>query len=248
MVHVSALLPVAEGVAVFAALRRAAARAAANGDPRGRGQVMADTLVARVTGRDPVAEPVGVQVDLVMTDTTLLDGGRGAATVRGQGQVPVPVPGAVARALVARAGAADRAWLRRLHTTDDRSALVAMDSRARRFPRTLARLVEVGDQSCRTPWCDAPIAETDHVEAFVVDGPTSLRNAQGLCRRCNLAKQAPGWSARRDPDGTVRTTTPTGRTYTSSPPPVLGCPPTGQDDEVVLVLDHALLTRHRSTA
>ena len=42
----------------FAALRQDAARAAATGDPRSRGQVMADAFVARVTGRDPVTEPV----------------------------------------------------------------------------------------------------------------------------------------------------------------------------------------------
>ena len=83
-----------------------------------------------------------------------------------------------------------------------------MDSRSRRFPERLAHLVQLSDQSCRTPWCDAPIAETDHVEAVADDGPTTRDNAQGLCRRCNLAKQAPGWSAERDPDGTVTTTTP----------------------------------------
>ncbi len=249
MVLVSALLPVTEGVATFAALRRAAARAAATGDPRGRGQVMADTLVARVTGRDPVDDPVDVHVDLVITDDTLLGGGTAAATVRSRGVLPVPVPAAVARRLVAGAGAADRVWLRRLRATADGSAVVSMDSRARRFPASLARLVEVADQSCRTPWCDAPIAETDHVEAYADDGPTSRDNAQGLCRRCNLVKQALGWSAQRDPDGTVRTTTPTGHTYVSAPPPLLGCPPTlGDGPDPVVDLSHALVARHRRTA
>ena len=163
-----------------------------------------------------------VHVDLVMTDTTLLGHGRASATVHARGQVPVPIPGLIARTLVARAGAAGRAWLRRLYTTPDRTALVAMDSRSRRFPDGLAHLVRLSDQSCRTPWCDAPIAETDHVEDYADDGPTARENAQGLCRRCNLAKQAPGWSAQREPDGTVTTTTPTGHTYTSHPPPLLG--------------------------
>lgn len=49
MAYVTALLPVAQGVAVHAALRRAADSARASGDERGRGQVMADTLVKRVT-------------------------------------------------------------------------------------------------------------------------------------------------------------------------------------------------------
>ncbi len=246
MVHVTALLPVAEGVATYAALHRAAASASAGGDPRGRGQVMADTLVGRVTGRDPVTEPVGVTVDLVMTDEALLAGRPDAAQVRGRGQVPVPVPAAVARRLVAEAGAAGRAWLRRLWTSPDGSALAAMDSRSRRFPAGLARLVALADQSCRTPWCDAPVLETDHAVPHAEGGATSGRNAQGLCRRCNLAKQAHGWLAARAPDGSVTTTTPTGHRYTSVRPPVLGRPP-GRAAPVV-DLQWAVAGWHRSRA
>ncbi|MDQ4115304.1 MAG: 13E12 repeat family protein, partial [Actinomycetota bacterium] len=51
MTWLGALLPVKDGVAVFAALDQAAKTAAAAGDERSRGQVMADTLVDRVTGR-----------------------------------------------------------------------------------------------------------------------------------------------------------------------------------------------------
>jgi hypothetical protein len=48
MTYVTALLPVAQGVGVYAALKRAADTTF---DERSRGQVMADTLVERVTGR-----------------------------------------------------------------------------------------------------------------------------------------------------------------------------------------------------
>ena len=48
MTYVTALLPVAQGVGVYAALKRAADTTF---DDRSRGQVMADTLVERVTGR-----------------------------------------------------------------------------------------------------------------------------------------------------------------------------------------------------
>ena len=51
MARISALVPVAQGVAAYAALKAEADAARAAGDPRTRGQVMADTLVARVTGR-----------------------------------------------------------------------------------------------------------------------------------------------------------------------------------------------------
>jgi hypothetical protein len=51
MSTISARLPVADGLAVDATLRRAADRARARGDDRTRAQVMADTLVEAITGR-----------------------------------------------------------------------------------------------------------------------------------------------------------------------------------------------------
>lgn len=48
MTYVTALLPVAQGVSVYAALKRQADICC---DGRSRGQVMADTMVERVTGR-----------------------------------------------------------------------------------------------------------------------------------------------------------------------------------------------------
>jgi hypothetical protein len=58
-------------------------------------------------------------------------------------------------------------------------------------------------------------------------GPTSEANGQGLCERCNCAKQAPGWNTRTAPPGqpqrhTVITTTPTGHTYTGVAPRLTG--------------------------
>src|SRR5207237_4888324 len=48
MTWLTALLPVKDGVATYAALTRAAASAGASGDPRSKGQVMADTLADSV--------------------------------------------------------------------------------------------------------------------------------------------------------------------------------------------------------
>jgi hypothetical protein len=129
MTYVTALLPMAQGVAVYAALRRAADTC---GDRRGRGQVMADTLVERVSGR--AAEvPVPVAVDVVITDESLFAGDTEPARVVGYG----PVPAAIARRLIA-AGLKDRrsrATLRRLYKHPRSGALVAMESRARLFPK-----------------------------------------------------------------------------------------------------------------
>ncbi|MFC6287257.1 hypothetical protein, partial [Nocardioides sp. GCM10027114] len=98
MTWLTALLPVEQGVAAFAALTRAADGARASGDERGRGQVMADTLVERVTGQT-LADEVPVGVNLVITDTALFDGDPTPAHVDGYG----PVPAAWARDLIAHA-------------------------------------------------------------------------------------------------------------------------------------------------
>ena len=300
MCYLTGLLPVAQGVAVYAALSRAADSLRATGDERGRGQIMADTLVERVTGQT-TADQVPVEVQLVITDRTLLtnllfpndgvqDGkqcrGRDLGQIREEDQVrgregrlsaaPVApdtpaaqpdtpayfpgygiVPGAWARELIRNALGTEPAHaeqlslvsLRRLFMDPVSGELTAMESKARAFPAGLARLIRTRDQTCRTPWCDAPIRHIDHVQPHAEGGPTSYTNGQGLCEACNHSKQAPGWIAtptsrtgtsgaparseaagaatapRPAPAGpknrhTVRITTPTGHSYTSIAPPV----------------------------
>ncbi len=262
MTCLTALLPVADGVAAWAALAREADRCRAAGDPRGRGQAMADALVQRITGQRP--GEIGVEVQLVMTDRTLLRGDAEPAHLTGYGTVPA----GWARDLVRRAGASpdrtsrtrgDRAgaasataagrrsiegsaadpdadligssrlWLRRLYAAPGSGELVALTSRARRVPRGLAQHVVARDQSCRTPWCDAPIRHTDHVLAVAAGGRTEAANLQGLCERCNYAKQAPGWRAGPAPGErhTVIVRTPTGHAYPSTAPPLPGALPPG---------------------
>jgi hypothetical protein len=221
---------VAHGVAAHTALTREADRLRAAGDPRSRGQIMADTLYQRITGQ-AAAAGVPVEVHLVMTEDTLLRGGDGGDDGDGDGggggDEPAdligagPLPAPAARDLIRDPDAT--VWLRRLYTAD--GALVAMDPRRREFPAPLRRLILVRDQYCRTSWCGAPIRHTDHAKPWADGGPTSDTNGQGLCEACNHAKQAPGWHTRPGPDGAghqVHTTTPTGHTHTSRPPPLPG--------------------------
>ena len=104
MAQLSALLPVAQGVAVFAALSAEAARCIGAGDARSRGQIMADTLVERVTGQT-TATAVPLQVHLVVPDTVLLGDSEEAAEVDGYG----PISAKLARELVVRLPRAHRA-------------------------------------------------------------------------------------------------------------------------------------------
>ncbi|WP_226920613.1 HNH endonuclease [Georgenia subflava] len=253
MTYLTGLLPVTQGVGVYAALTRVADALRAQGDARSRGQIMADTLVERVTGQAH-AEDVPIEVHLVMTERTLLGGDDEPAQIPGYGTIPAelarqlindrtqhpdttqgaggqdtaggtdtgstagrpdtgataggqPVPRSSGAPMSrvsgdddgAGTGKADSAvllWLRRLFTAPTTGQLIAMDSRRRTAPPGLARFIDARDQTCRTPWCDAPIRHRDHITAHADGGATTATNLEGLCEACNYAKQAPGWHAR----------------------------------------------------
>ncbi len=250
MTRLTALLPVAPGVSVLAALTRAADAARAGGDPRSRGQVMADELIVRITGQTaPDAIPVALH--LIMPADTLLSGRRGDGTGDGRGdgtgdgrgdgtgdgrgdgaaipdgdsEGPLhgdlhgeaagmgdgagdeparilgwgPVPGPVARRLVGQAPRLG-SWVRRLYAAPS-GGLVTMESRRRLFPHGLGEFITIRDDICRTPFCDAPIRHLDHITPNADVGETSAANGQGLCERCNHAKQALGWTAHHNAGG-----------------------------------------------
>jgi len=212
MTYLTAFLPVAQGVACKAVLTREADSRRAAGDPRTRSQIMADTLVERLTGQQ-TATGVPVEVSLVMTDTTLFGGDHQPAHLDGYGLIPATLARRMTRA-------ADKAWIRRLYTDPAGTELVGIDSRRRLFDGTRRRLLVARDQFCRNSWCDAPIRHADHVTRAADGGRTTPGNGQGLCETCNYVKEAPGWQTRRVPGirHTVETTTPTGHTYTSQAP------------------------------
>ena len=88
MTWLSALLPVKDGVAVYAALDQAANAARSAGDQRSRGQVMADTLINRVTGRESAGTRPKVEVKIVMSADSLTSNTDQPATVEGYGPIP----------------------------------------------------------------------------------------------------------------------------------------------------------------
>ena len=221
MTYVTVLLPVGQGVGVYAVLRRSADTTV---DDRSRGQVMADTLVERVTGRAADAS-APVALNLVMSDQALWGQDNAPAVLDGYG----PIPASLAQRLVRDAVVDNRslATLRRLYRDTKSGSLVAMESRSRLFPKGLAGFIGLRDRTCRTPYCDAPIRHHDHATPRNRGGPTSATNGLGECERCNYAKEAPGWRVTTGDENGAHTAdfvTPTGARYRSTAPPLPGTP------------------------
>jgi hypothetical protein len=212
----TAYLPAAQGVAAWAALSQQAESCSASGDPRTRGQVMADTLVERLTGQGSAAD-VNVEVGVVVPLETLVESGSAPAQLLGHGPIPAPL----ARDLLGTTSG--RLFWRRLFRAPT-GELVGTDRRRRRLPQDLARLIVARDQQCRDPFCDAPIRHIDHVRRFADGGPTTLANSRGVCARGNYVREMPGWEVRVLAGGlagqphAVRVTTPTGHAYVSRAP------------------------------
>ncbi|MFC9357362.1 HNH endonuclease [Rhodococcus sp. NPDC057014] len=222
MAYLSVLLPMEQAVCLQATLGRDADSLIATGGSGGRtrSQLMADLLFDRGTGAS-VADGVPVAVNLVLSDETLLAGGHEAAHMQGFGTVPA----GIAWQLVADAIDGDtETSLRRVYACPQTGALTAMEAQSRTFPKSLRKLIDLRDQTCRTPWCDAPIRHHDHIRSHGKSGATSADNGSGLCEACNYAKESDGWTARpvHKPDRThlIDLGTPTGHHYRSAAPPL----------------------------
>lgn len=211
------LLPVEQGVACLAALEDAVRQAKASGDERTKGQIMADTMVARLTGQEH-AEDTGYEVGIILPLGSLIDPDDPTpAEVPGHGLLPADL----IRQLLEDAKA--RSWWRRLFTRPTKTGgqqIVDLDQRRRRFTGWLADLVRWRDHTCRDPYCDAPIRHLDHIHRHTDGGPTTDVNGRGVCERGNYVRELPGWTVKLlDPDDhTVVTITPTGHRYVSNPP------------------------------
>jgi hypothetical protein len=278
MAYLTALVPVAQGVAAYTALTRHADTLKSSGDERSKGAIMADQLVECITGTP--AGYTSIDIQLVMTDRTLFQGDSEPARLTGYGTVPgqwarnailnaasgsgssgpsavgpgTAGPGsahpentltsaAAVPPLGSDAGTDNtgfNVWLRRLYTAPTSGELVAMDSKARLFPPGLRRFIQIRDDTCRTPYCDAPIRHLDHVIPWHNNGPTTSTNGQGLCEACNHTKEAPGWGARTvtgpGQRHAVETRTPTGHTYRASAPPLPGSAFTTAEKPAVQVM------------
>ncbi len=79
------------------------------------------------------------------------------------------------------------------------------------------------DRHCRHPGCDRPAkwCEAHHVIPVSEGGPTDLANLVLKCSRHHHIGHKPGWSEKMEPDGSLRITDPSGRTFVTYPPGVV---------------------------
>lgn len=218
MALLSGLLPVEQGVAAWAALDRDAKTLKADGDLRSLSQLRADLMVQRLTGAETPTQ-LPVQISIVMPSGSLLDA-NDATPARLDGSGPIPAD--LARRLATNPDA--DVFIRRLFTDPVDATVTNADWRRRRFTSSARRLIAARDQTCRAPYCGAPIRHLDHVQPWRDSGPTTVVNGQGLCEHHNHTKERKGWRVEvlATAPHTTKTTTPTGHVYRSRAPSALG--------------------------
>ncbi|MGN6687386.1 MAG: hypothetical protein ACTHK1_07605 [Actinomycetales bacterium] len=148
------------------------------------------------------------------------------------GYGPLPAP-------LARAIAADPTgtW-QRLVTDPLTGSLQDFGTSRYRPPAKLAGHVITRDWTCRAPGCSNPatVCDLDHATPYanaVTGGTTCAENLIPLCRRHHRAKTFTNWKVRRDSDGSVHWTAPTGHVYITRPdgPLSAGCAPPRMGEE-----------------
>ncbi|WP_263311671.1 HNH endonuclease signature motif containing protein [Brachybacterium atlanticum] len=209
MASVRALIPAIDAARIRKGLSVAAEGARAAGDRRGHQQIMADMFADALVGRGDGIDPTTLDIGIIITDRSLLAPAHAdAATIEGFGPVPYDhVREAMLRALDSGGEDTDLALtIRNLYADLDVGQLVGVEARSRAFPASLRRFLTLAHQTCRAPFCNAPIRQMDHIVPWSQGGATSLDNGNGTCGGDNQ-KEESGESVRviHDEDGTRRT-------------------------------------------
>ena len=157
MSNVTALLPVAQGVAAYAALRKHAESLRAQGDPRTHRADHGRHLLRPAHRAGGRRRRRGDRAGDDRPDAASA-ADHEPAHVPGYGSIPA----FLARRIVHEA---DRGLgPPPLHRPRRRRAR-RDGQQAPHLPRQAAQALVLRDQTCRTPWCDAPIAHVDHVRS-----------------------------------------------------------------------------------
>lgn len=218
---ISADLPAEQAVACWQALDHQARCLRGEGDTRSIRELMCDLFVERVTGQAK-ATNLRLEVGVVVATSSLVgcDGQPGKLVGHRGGD-----HGTLLAELVRELATSDSAWWRRLVCDPVDGTLLHMDPTRRRFTGAIRQFLLYRDGGSRRPYSDAAIYDIDHLRPHADGGPTSIGNGHGLAKRDHGLRDLPGWQVGAvdgDTSGPVRWTTPTGHSYDSRPPPLLG--------------------------
>ena len=199
---------------------------AGTGAPAGAGSAFGP---AAGPARKPAMKPVGLgairgSVHITIPATALADPTHRTegATLAGAGPIPI---------IDAKQIAADATIWNRAFTDAHTGVLLTVDQR---FPTTAQRrFLKARDERCRFPGCRQAIrkhyVDIDHTHPHSRGGPTNVANLEYLCETHHMLEQMTQWTVTQGPGGVLEWTSPNGRVYTDTPPPVARFTP--DDDE-----------------
>ncbi|KRF08439.1 hypothetical protein ASH00_01560 [Arthrobacter sp. Soil782] len=110
----------------------------------------------------------------------------------------------------------------RLLTHPESGAVLSVGRTRYKPPKDLQDWVRVRDKTCRHPGCNrtAVRCEIDHTTPWSQGGETCADNLGAFCKRHHLFKTMGFWKHQQPVEGTIVSTSLTGRTYTTRPEPL----------------------------
>ena len=204
--------------AAFDAVLDALAATVCPDDPRTQTQRRTDALSPLSAGATTMACTCGspdcpAAINELPANPVVINVLAEAATVQGSSDKPGYLPGYGAVPAATVQEMAKTASLRPVPIPKD---LVAEPHY--RPSAALARFVRYRDLTCTFPGCDQPAikCDIDHSVPYPL-GPTHPSNNSLKCRIHHLLKTFCGWTDLQLPDGSIVWTSPSGRTYTTTP-------------------------------
>lgn len=217
MAWVNVLMSAPDAVRIIARLNataRAEQKKTTHGEPgwRSRDQLRSDLAAAWLAG-DGTPTAAIVRPVVLVPLLTLLGQGSEPVELRGYGTIDP----ATAQDLFSRAPS-----FRRVGTDPFTGEKLVYDRTRYRPTQAQRDWIAMRFEECIDPTCSRPVDDTDvdHLEEWVRDqGATNDDNLFPLCETSNRRKNLSTHDYRREDDGRVTITTPTGLTVTTEAPP-----------------------------
>jgi hypothetical protein len=216
MAWFGAYIPAEAAIAADDRLDQLAAAIRNPDDPRTFAQLRADVfcelLISGESSRDDTGLPRGIQARVLVAVPVLnlLGETDEPATMEGYG----PISDDVARLLAAKAPS-----FIRILTHPETGAVLSVGRDRYVVPADLRLWARLRDEFCRGLGCGrrAATCDVDHGHAWADGGGTDYDNVAHLCRGDHTRKHRLGWQMEHLPGGTIRWTSPFGRTYLTEP-------------------------------